>query len=86
MLRRDDKEKAIKAKMKELRQLSEQRVDVDKSIWELKKYYAELTRKIDTVKGEIRLLGAKVPVGSQYTDRMMLGHLIDGRALHDLRP
>ncbi|GAI62815.1 unnamed protein product [marine sediment metagenome] len=86
MLRRDEKEKAIKAKMKQFRQLNEQRVEVDKNIWELKKYYAELTRKIDTVKGEIRLLGAKVPVGSQYTDRMMLGHLIDGRALHDLRP
>ncbi|GAI62494.1 unnamed protein product, partial [marine sediment metagenome] len=71
---------------KELRQLSEQRVEVDKNIWELKKYYAELTRKIDTVKGEIRLLGGDVPGGSQYTDRMMLGHLIDGRALHDLRP
>jgi len=86
MLRRDEKEKAVKAKMKQLRQLSEQRVEVDKSIWELKRYYAELTRKIDTVKGEIRLLGAKVPVGSHYTDRMMLGHLIDGRSLGDFRP
>jgi len=86
MLTRAEKDKAVKAKWKQLRQLSEQRVEVDKSIWELKKYYAELTRKIDTVKGEIRLLGAKVPVGTQYTDRMMLGHLIDGRALRDLRP
>ncbi|MBA7628221.1 hypothetical protein ES703_35697 [subsurface metagenome] len=86
MLTRAEKDKAVKAKWKQLRQLSEQRVEVDKSIWELKKYYAELTRKIDTVKGEIRLLGAKVPVGTQYTDRMMLGHLIDGRAIRDLRP
>ena len=86
MLRRDEREKAVKAKMKELRQLSEQRVEIDKSIWELKKYYAETTRKIDAVKGEIRLLGAKAPVGSQYTDRMMLGHLIDGRASQDPRP
>ncbi|GAI94242.1 unnamed protein product [marine sediment metagenome] len=86
MLRRDESEKAVKAKLKELRQLSEQRVEVDKNIWELKKYYAELTRKIDTVKSQIRLLGGDVPGGSQYTDRMMLGHLIDGRGLHDLRP
>ncbi|GAI25431.1 unnamed protein product [marine sediment metagenome] len=86
MLRRDEREKAVKAKLKELRQLSEQRVEVDKNIWELKKYYAELTRKIDTVKSQIRLLGGDVPGGSQYTDRMMLGHLINGRALHDLRP
>ncbi|GAI62652.1 unnamed protein product [marine sediment metagenome] len=85
MLRRDEREKAVKAKMKQLRQLSEQRVEVDKNIWELKKYYAEITRKIDTVKGEIRLLGAKVPVGTQYTDRMMLGHLIDPRELTYLR-
>jgi len=86
MLRRKDREKAVKAKLKELRDLSEQRVEVDKSIWELKKHYAELTRKLDSVKGEIRLLGAKAPLGSQYTDRMMLGHLIDGRALSDRRP
>ncbi|MBA7657277.1 hypothetical protein ES703_65212 [subsurface metagenome] len=76
----------INIKLKEFRDLSEQRVEVDKSIWELKKYYAELTRKIDTVKSQIRLLGGDVPGGSQYTDRMMLGHMIDGRALHDLRP
>jgi len=77
---------AINIRLRELRDLSEQRVEVDKNIWELKKYYAELTRKIDTVKSQIRLLGGNVPGGSQYTDRMMLGHLINGRALHDLRP
>jgi len=86
MSRPDEREQAINVKLKELRDLSEQRVEVDKSIWELKKYYAELTRKIDTVKGEIRCLGGDVPGGSQYTDRMMLGHLIDARGLHDLRP
>jgi len=86
MLRPYEREKATKAKMTELRKLSEQRVEVDKSIWELKKYYAELTRKIDSVKGEIRLLGAEVPGGSQYNDRMMLGHLIDGRSGGHFRP
>jgi len=86
MLRRDERQKAAKAKLNELRDLSEQRVEVDKSIWELKKYYAELTRKIDTVKSQVRLLGGEVPGGSVYTDRMMLGHLIDGRSLRDLRP
>ncbi len=86
MSRRDERKKAKLSKLKELRDLSEQRVEVDKSIWELKRYYAELTRKIDTVKGEIRLLGGTVPGGSQYTDRMMLGHLIDGRRLSDERP
>ena len=86
MLRRDEKEKAVKAKWTELRKLSEQRVEVDKSIWELKKRYGQLTRKMDTVGGEIRLLGGKVPVGTQYSDRLMLGHLIDGRASSDLRP
>jgi len=77
---------AINIKLTELRDLSEQRVEVDKSIWELKKYYAELTRKIDAVKSEIRLLGGDVPGGSQYRDRMMLGHLIDRRRLSDERP
>ncbi|MBA7678343.1 hypothetical protein ES703_86616 [subsurface metagenome] len=86
MSKQEVKETAINIRLRELRDLSEQRVEVDKSIWELKKYYAELTRKIDTVKSQIRLLGGNVPGGSQYTDRMMLGHLIDGRALHDLRP
>jgi hypothetical protein len=86
MSTRKEREKAVKAKWTELRQLSQRRVEVHKSIWEFKKSYAELTRKIDTVKGEIRLLGAKVPVGSQYADRLMLGHLIDGRASRDLRP
>jgi len=86
MSRQEHKDQTVKAKLTELRTLSEQRVEVDKSIWELKKYYAELTRKMDTVKSQIRLLGGTVPGGSQYTDRMMLGHLIDGRALRDLRP
>jgi len=86
MSRQEHRKQALKAKLKELRDLSEQRVEVDKSIWELKKYYAELTRKIDTVKSQIRLLGGDVPSASQYTDRMMLGHLIDGRALSDRRP
>jgi len=86
MLRREYIEQELKAKLTELRKLSEQRVEVDKSIWELKRYYAELTRKIDSVKGEIRLLGGDVPGGSQYNDRMMLGHLIDGRSLGDFRP
>ncbi|GAI59418.1 unnamed protein product [marine sediment metagenome] len=86
MSRQEHREEAVNIKLKELKDLSEQRVEVDRSIWELKKYYAELTRKIDTVKGEIRFLGGTVPDGSQYTDRMMLGHLIDGRGLHDLRP
>ncbi|MBA7650708.1 hypothetical protein ES703_58519 [subsurface metagenome] len=86
MLRANEREKATKAKITELRQLSEQRVDVDKSIWELKKYYAELTRKIDLVKSEIRLLGGEVPGGSQYTDRMMLGHLINGRSGGHFQP
>ncbi|MBA7698650.1 hypothetical protein ES703_107330 [subsurface metagenome] len=86
MSRPDEREQAINIKLKELRDLSEQRVEVDKSIWELKKYYAELTRKIDIVKSQIRVLGGDVPGGSQYNDRMMLGHLIDAKGLHDLRP
>ncbi|MBA7664899.1 hypothetical protein ES703_72964 [subsurface metagenome] len=86
MLRPDHREEALKIKLAELRKLCEQRVEVDKNIWELKKYYAELTRKIDTVKGEIRLLGGDVPEGSVYYDRMMLGHLIDGRSLGGSRP
>ncbi len=86
MSKQEVQDNAIHIRLKELRDLSEQRVEVDRSIWELKKYYAELTRKIDTVKSQIRLLGGDVPGGSQYTDRMMLGHLIDGKGLHDLRP
>ncbi len=85
MSKQEVQDKAIHIRLKELRDLSEQRVDVDKSIWELKKYYAELTRKMDTVKSQIRFLGGDVPSGSQYTDRMMLGHLIDAKGLHDLR-
>ena len=86
MSKQEVKETAINIRLRELRDLSEQRVEVDKSIWELKKYYAELTRKIDTVKSQIRVLGGDVPGGSQYNDRMMLGHLIDAKGLHDLRP
>ena len=72
--------------MKELRQLSKKQVEVDKSIWKLRKSYAELAGKIDTVEGEIRLLGGKVPAGQDHAGRAMLGHLRDGWKLSDLRP
>jgi len=86
MLRANEREKAINSKLVELRDLRKMRADVDKSIGELKESYGNLTNRIDKVKAEIRLLGGKVPVGSEYNDSMMLGNLIDGRRLRDERP
>jgi len=85
-LRREEREKAVKTKLAELRKLREQRVEVDKSIWELKKYYGELNKQIVEVRGEIRLLGGKAPIGTEYDERLMLWHLRDEGRLSDERP
>ena len=79
-------EQELKGKLSELRELRKMRAEADKSIGDLKESYGKLTAKIDRVKSQIRLLGGNVPAGSQYNDRMMLGHLIDGRSLSDERP
>ncbi|GAI64080.1 unnamed protein product [marine sediment metagenome] len=86
MSRQNHKEKAVKAKSKELMQLSQQRVEVVKSMGGLKQFYGDLTRRMDKVKAEIRLLGGKIPEGREYNERLVLGRLGDRRALHDLRP
>ena len=86
MSTRKEREKGVKRKLAELRDLTEQRVEVDKSIGDLKEVYGDLTKRMDEIMNEIRFLGGKVPVGSQYTNRMMLWHLRDGRKLSDLRP
>ena len=79
-------EQELKGKLSELRELRKMRAEADKSIGDLKESYGKLTAKIDRVKSQIRLLGGNVPAGSQYNDRMRLGHLIDGRSLSDERP
>jgi len=79
-------EQELKGKLSELRELRKMRAEADKSIGDLKESYGKLTAKIDSVKSQIRLLGGKVPAGSEYNTRMMLGNLRDGRRLSDERP
>ncbi|MBA7538263.1 hypothetical protein ES705_30537 [subsurface metagenome] len=86
MLKLDDRENALKANLKWLRQLSEQRVEVDNSIGQLKLCYGELTRMMDKVKATIRLLGGKVPAGNDDAGTGLLWSLTKGRRLNDERP
>jgi len=86
MTREKIREQAVEIKLGELRDLRERRLEVEKKIWELEKYYGELAKMMDKVKGEIRGLGGRVPVGSECGQSVMLGGVINGRRLSDERP
>ena len=86
MSRQEVKEMEVNIKLAELRDLIEQRIEVDKSIEDLKESYGKLTIKIIEVKGEIRLLGGNVPAGNGHAGGGMLWHLKEGRRLSDERP
>ncbi|GAI78505.1 unnamed protein product [marine sediment metagenome] len=86
MSKHEVRDKELKVKRTELIQLSQQRVEVVKSMGGLKQFYGDLTRRMDKVKAEIRLLGGQIPEGREYNERLVLGRLGDKRALDDLRP
>ena len=86
MLRRDEREKGIKRKLGELRNVEQRRDEVEKSIEDLTEVYGDLAKRIDEIKSEIRLVGGKVPAGTEYDERMMLSYLRDGRKFSDERP
>ena len=86
MSTRKEREKGIKRKLAELRNVKRRRDEVEKSIRDLTEVYGDLTKRMDEIKREIRLLGGKVPAGTEYNEAVMLWHLRDGRKLSDLRP
>lgn len=86
MSRQEEREQEVKGKLAKLRKLRRMRAKVDKSIGELKERYGKLTIRMVEVKAEIRLLGGKVPVGSEYNEARLLWHLRDGRKVNEQRP
>ncbi|MBA7615711.1 hypothetical protein ES703_22996 [subsurface metagenome] len=80
------RDKGLKVKRAELREVNKAIIEVEKSIEELRGNHEELVNRRFGIKTEIILLGGKVPKSQDHEGLAMLWHLRDGRKLSDLRP